>query len=406
MRHFITGITGFVGSHLAKRLVDQENEVYGLMRRRADGAPPKRLVEMGILDQVRLVEGDITDLTSLLFAVEKVDPDVIFHLAAQTYVPRSFVNPVETFRTNSLGTQNLLEAVRLKEVNPRIVFAGSSEEYGLQIAHDTHYNIVKADCGHIFPEPERIPEVPINEKNPLRPRSPYAVSKIYGDYLMRNYHSVYGMRTVVSRGFNHEGAGRGDNFVTSVIVRQCIKLKMGEQPAIVIGNVNAFRDWSHIDDIVDGYILLSEKGRFGDVYVQGSMRTNSVLTYILMTLKHLGYEIGNLEILSDLPLPIKYEAMAETSNDGLLGVKFERTKADLLMFGGRLEFTPADGELRLKTNKGDIPIIFDPTRFRPAEVPVLFSDTSKIQKLGFKTEHSLGDIIRDQTNYYLNPTNR
>jgi len=238
----------------------------------------------------------------------------------------------------------------------------------------------------------------------MRPLSLYAVSKIHGDALMRNYHVCYGLKTVVSRGFNHEGAGRGDNFVTSVVVRQAIALKNGEQPGIVIGNVNAFRDWSHVEDIVDGYILLSEKGRYGDVYVQGSMRTNSVLTYIFWALEQLGFEIGDVHTKNVLPM--NYKEMASVSDEPLYGLDFEKTKADRLMLGGRLEFGIADGGLTVETDKCDVDIVFDPRRFRPADVPVLLSDTSKIQGLGFEARHSVRDIIDDQINYYLNPENR
>jgi GDPmannose 4,6-dehydratase len=99
---------------------------------------------------------------------------------------------------------------------------------------------------------ERIPELPINEKNPLRPMSPYAVSKVHGDFLMRNYYHAYGLKTIVSRAFNHEGAGRCHEFITSTIVRRCVSLKFGELDEITIGNVNVFRDWGLIEDIVDG----------------------------------------------------------------------------------------------------------------------------------------------------------
>jgi len=179
---------------------------------------------------------------------------------------------------------------------------------------------------------------------------------------------------------------------------------MGEQPHIVIGNVNAFRDWSHVDDIVDGYILLAEKGRNGGVYNQGSMRTNSVLTYIFFTLENLGFNVGDISTMSTPP--IKYSGMAERSGDGFLGVEFTRTKADLFMLGSRLEFNLADRGLTLKTDKIDVDVVFNPARFRPADVPVLLSDTSKIQGLGFEARHSLDDIIREQIDYYLNPENR
>jgi len=402
-RALITGITGFVGPYLARKLLDLDYEVYGLFRRRADGNVPKRLIETGIIDKIKLVEGDVTDLTSLLFALDKAQPDVIFHLASQSYVPRSFVDPLETFRVNSLGTQNLLEAVRLKDLDCKIVFAGSSEEYGLQIASEKHYKWALNKYGTVSPEPERIPELPINEKNPLRPMSPYAVSKVHGDFLMRNYYHAYSLKTIVSRAFNHEGAGRGHEFVTSVIVRQCVSLKFGELDKITIGNINVFRDWTHVEDIVNGYILLAEKGKLGDVYVQGSMRTNSVLTYILLTLQHLGYNVEEIETLKGEK---KIKEPAEISNDRFFNTNFPKTKVDALMLRGELEYTLEDGGIRIKTDKGNITVAFDKSRFRPAEVPILMSDTRKIQELGFKATKSLEDIIRDQVNYYLNPENR
>jgi len=402
-RVLITGITGFVGSYLAKKLLNLNYEVYGLYRRRTDGTAPKRLIEAGILNEVKLLEGDVTDLTSLLFVLDKAQPDIIFHLASQSFVPRSFVDPLETFRVNCLGTQNLLEAVRLKDLDCKIVFAGSSEEYGLQIASEKHYEWALKKYGVIFPEPERIPELPVDEGNPLRPMSPYAVSKVYGDFLMRNYYHAYGLKTIVSRAFNHEGAGRGHEFVTSTIVRQCVALKFGELNKITIGNVNVFRDWSHVEDIIDGYILLAEKGRYGDVYVQGSMRTNSVLTYILLTFQHLGYEIKEIETLTG---DKKVKDPAEVNNEDFFGVNFEKTKIDILLLKGELEYGPEDRGLMIKTDKGDIIVEFDPKRFRPADVPILLSNAKKIQQLGFKYTRSLSDIIRDQINYYLNPENR
>ncbi len=399
----ITGVTGFVGPYLARRLLAMGYEVYGLIRRKADGSRPKRLVEMGLISDIRLVEGDVTDLTTLLFALDESQPDVIFHLASQSYVPRSFSDPLETFRINSQGVQNLLEAVRLKDLDCKIIFAGSSEEYGLQIVSQKHYEWALEKYGTIFPEPDKIPELPINEKNPLRPLSPYAVSKVYGDFLMRNYYHAYGIKTIVSRAFNHEGAGRGHEFVTSTIVRQCVQLKFGEIDKIIIGNVNAFRDWSHVEDIVNGYILLAEKGKPGNVYVQGSMRTNSVLTYLLLAFEELGYEIHSLETLNGNK---KISNPAETSNNHLFNTKFEKSKIDEMMLTGEIEYTLEDKGLIIRTNRGNITVEFDPKRFRPADVPILMSDTRKIQELGYKVSKSLRDIIKDQINYYLNPENR
>ena len=218
-------------------------------------------------------------------------PTWYFTLAPESFVPRSFTNPTETMGWNCCGTANLLEAIRLKDVDPVVVFAGSSEEYGLVLSSEAQYKVAKKKYGSIFPEPNKIPEVPISENNPLRPMSPYAVSKVYGRLLMRNYYHSYEVKAVVSRAFNHEGAGRGIMFVTSVATSQVMKVKLGEVDSVAIGNVNAFRDWSHISDIINGYLLLAEKGKLsGDVYNQGSMRTNSVMSYLLMSFARLGIQ--------------------------------------------------------------------------------------------------------------------
>ncbi|HML04782.1 MAG TPA: GDP-mannose 4,6-dehydratase, partial [Methanobacterium sp.] len=291
----ITGIAGFAGSYLAEELLKKEANVFGLVRGRADGQKSKNLVDRGIEEEVNLISGDLNDITSLANALDKSSPEFIFHLAAQSFVPRSFENSMETQQINCIGTANLLDAVRIKDTGSKIIFAGSSEEYGLVISSKEHYKQAKKEYGTIFPEPESIPEVPIKETNPLRPMSPYAVSKVYGDHMMRNYYHSYGIDTVVSRAFNHEGAGRGPMFVTSVIINQIMKLKFNEVNKISIGNINAFRDWSHVKDIVNGYLLLAENGKGGEVYNQGSMRTNSVLSYILFGLEESGWNINKIE---------------------------------------------------------------------------------------------------------------
>ncbi|MEN6554399.1 MAG: GDP-mannose 4,6-dehydratase [Methanobacterium sp.] len=162
-----------------------------------------------------MLEGDLNDITSLASALDASQPDFIFHLAAQPSVEFSFHRPLETQNINTIGTANLLEAVRIKDVDTKIIFAGSSEEYGMVISSEEQYQRAIKDGKTISPEPESIPELPVEESNPLRPMSPYAVSKISGDFLMQNYHNSYGLDTVASRAFNHEGAGRGMMFVTS-----------------------------------------------------------------------------------------------------------------------------------------------------------------------------------------------
>lgn len=399
----ITGISGFVGSYLAEELLKSGSNVFGLIQRRADGTKAKNMVDHGIEKDVKLLEGDLTDITSLANALDESQADYIFHLAAQSFVPRSFKNPMETQTINSIGTANLLEAIRIKNCDPKIVFAGSSEEYGLVISSEEQHKQAQRQYGTIFPEPEKIPEIPITETNPLRPMSPYAVSKVHGDFLMRNYYHSYGLNTVVSRAFNHEGAGRGLMFVTSVITNQVMKLKFGETDKINIGNVNAFRDWSHVKDIIKGYMLLAENGKSGEVYNQGSMRTNSILSYILLSLEHAGWNVNKIETFNG-----KKTIKDPTENDDnkVYGVKFDKTKVDNMMLEGNLEYSIEDKGILVDTDKGTITVEFNPDRFRPAEVPILFSNTEKIQKIGAKIDYKVKDIIKDQLNYYIKEGNR
>ena len=403
-RVLITGVSGFAGSYMAKKLYDLGAEVYGLIRKRADWSKPKNLVDRGIIDKINLIEGDLLDITSLANALDISQPEVIFHLASQSFVPRSFESPLETQQINCIGTVNLLEAIRIKDYDPKIIFAGSSEEYGLVISSRQQYNKIRKKYGGIFPEPKKIPELPITENNPLRPMSPYGVSKVYGDYIMRNYYHSYGLKTIVSRAFNHEGAGRGKKFVTSIIANQVMKLKLGEINKIVIGNVNAFRDWSHVRDIIEGYVLLADKGVYGDVYNQGSMRTNSVLTYLLLTMEEAGWKIRSIQtIKGDKIIKNPVEIVSEE----MFGIRFKRTKVDEMMLNGEIEFAPEDRGIIVQTNSNEkLYIEFDSERFRPAEVPILFSDCRKAQDIGFKIIHELQDIIRDQLNYFLSVENR
>jgi len=338
-RILITGISGFVGSHLAKKLLNAGAEVYGIIRRRADWSNPQNLIDRGIKDDVMLIEGDLLDISSIARALDISQPEIVFHLAAQSFVPQSFLNPVETMHINCIGTLNLLEAIRIKNIDPVIVFAGSSEEYGLVISSEKQYETIKKSGKTVFPEPEKIPELPIKETNPLRPMSPYAVSKVYGDFLFRNYYHSYGLKTIVSRAFNHEGAGRGKMFVTANVALQVMQLKFGETDRIKIGNVNAFRDWSHVSDIVEGYCLLAAKGRYGEVYNQGSMRTNSVLSYILLALELAGYKIKRIETFNG---DKKIEDPTEMTDSKFFGVKFEKTIVDEMLLRNEIHFEPED----------------------------------------------------------------
>ena len=173
-----------------------------------------------------------------------MEPDAIFHLAAQSFVHTSFHAPQETLSTNITGTVNLLEAVRSCGSSPVIQIAGSSEEYGL-----------------VLPD-----EVPIKETNPLRPLSPYGVSKVAEDMLAYQYHKSYGLKTVITRAFNHEGPRRGEVFSTSNFAKQVAEIEKGAAPIMYVGNLEAKRDFTDVRDIVRAYSLAVEKCDYGEAY--------------------------------------------------------------------------------------------------------------------------------------------
>lgn len=399
----VTGCSGFVGTYLIRRLTELGANVFGLDRWKADPASFALRDLSDAPGSFECLTGNLLDMASLANIVDRTQPDYVVHLAAQSYVPESFSNPVYTIDTNVVGTANLLEVLRRKQSNARIVFAGSSEEYGLVFFSDSQLARIKDKYGTIFPEPVKLPELPISETNPLRPMSPYAVSKIAGDYLMRNYYHSFGIETIVSRAFNHEGAGRGSQFVTSVIAKQIMRLVYGETTEIVIGDVSAFRDWSHVSDIVDGYLLLALKGKPGEVYNQGSQRTNSVLSYILLALKAANWNPLSLSSASG-GVKIKDPINLETSSH--FGIEFETTAVDRKLLEEQIQFGLEDKGILIKTDNGEVNVRFDPSRFRPSDVPILLSSTRKIREIGFSIEHSVLDIVRDQLNFYLDAARR
>jgi GDP-4-dehydro-6-deoxy-D-mannose reductase len=239
-RVLITGITGFVGSHLSEFLLDKGFEVHGIERWRSRTENIDH-----IKDKINLIRADMRDAHSIKEVISKVEPHYIFHLAAQSYVPMSWTAPADTLETNIIGTVNLFEAVRKTNIDPKIHVAGSSEEYGM-----------------VYPN-----EVPIKETNPLRPLSPYGVSKVAQDKLSYQYNKSYGLKTVVTRAFNHTGPRRGEVFVTSNFCKQVVEIEKGlKEPIIKVGNLDSKRDFSDVRDVVNAYYLALQKCDFGDVY--------------------------------------------------------------------------------------------------------------------------------------------
>ncbi len=240
MKVLITGVTGFAGSHLADHLIEAGHEVWGLRRWRSRDDNVAHLA-----GRLRLIEGDITDARAMADTIAAVRPAWIFHLAAQSFVPASWQAPDATLTTNIRGQLNLLEAVRAARLTCRIQIAGSSEEYGLVQPH----------------------ELPITEDTPLRPLSPYAVSKVAQDLLAWQYARSYGLDVVRTRGFNHTGPRRGEPFVSSDFARQVAEVSLGlREPVIAVGNLEARRDFTDVRDVARAYALALERGKSAEVY--------------------------------------------------------------------------------------------------------------------------------------------
>ncbi len=313
MKVLITGITGFAGSHLADYILDNhlDAQVYGVIRWRS------RMENiLHIEDRIHLREADLKDLVSLKKCLAEVQPDRIFHLAAQSFVPTSWKCPAETFAINAVGQINLFEAILSLGISPKIQIAGSSEEYGL----------VNSD------------EVPMKETNPLRPLSPYAVSKVAQDLLGWQYFKSYGLKVVRTRGFNHTGPRRGDVFICSNFAKQIVEIeKQKREPVIYVGNLEARRDFTDVRDMVRAYWLCLEKGEPGDVYNLGSGKTYSIQEVLDMLLEISGVEV-KIEVdperlrPSDVPVLLADSSKFKQLSEWEPRISFNQSLLDLLEY--------------------------------------------------------------------------
>lgn len=343
MRVLITGVTGMAGSHLAEYLLTRpELEVFGTYRWRSRMDNLEDVIAAGKLNRIaaggnvrsaeelakriegearpsclNLILADLADPSSMRRLIAGLRPDRIFHLAAQSFVPASWDAPAETMHLNVVGQINLFEAIRDAGLDPLVHVAGSSEEYGL-----------------VLPD-----EVPMKESNPFRPLSPYAVSKVAQELLAWQYYRSYGLRAVVTRGFNHTGPRRGENFVTSTFALQIAQIEKGLRPPVIdVGDLESKRDWTDVRDTVRGYWLALEKGVPGEVYNVGSGICRSC-----------------------------------------------REMLDVLL-------THTDRQIEVRV---------DPSRLRPSDVPLLWADPSKFQRqTGWRPEIPFETTMRDLLDYW------
>lgn len=311
MKALITGVGGFVGSHLASYLVGEAGlDVWGLdlVEGRAAALRPRITLHVGDV---------LMDLPALqdLFAAEQ--PDYVFHLAAQAFVPSSWKDPWTTLENNIRGQLNVLLAAVAMERFPRILVVGSADEYGI-----------------VFPE-----ELPINETNPLRPNSPYAVSKVAQDMMGYQYYASHKLPVVRVRPFNHIGPGQSPAFVTADFAKQIAEVEAGlREPVMRVGNLEARRDFSDVRDIIRGYYLALSEGEPGEVYNLGAERSYSIRQVL----------------------------------DGLLALSETRVTVEQ-----------------------------DPTRLRPSDVPEILADCAKFRsRTGWRAEIPLERSLKDILDYW------
>ena len=238
----ITGITGQDGSYLAELLLEKGYEVHGIIRR-ASQINTQRIDHL--YQNVKLHYGDLTDSTNIVRVIQKVQPDEIYNLGAQSHVKVSFEMPEYTADVDGMGTLRVLEAVRLlgMEDRVRIYQASTSELYGL------------------------VQETPQSETTPFYPRSPYGCAKIYGYWITKNYREAYGMYACTGILFNHESPRRGETFVTRKITRGLSKISVGLQDVLELGNLNAKRDWGHAKDFVEAMWLMLQQDKPDDFVI-------------------------------------------------------------------------------------------------------------------------------------------
>lgn len=339
----ITGVTGQDGAYLAELLLAKGYEVHGIKRRTSlfNTARIDHLYEDPHNPSPRLIlhYGDMTDSSSLIRIVQKVQPDEVYNLAAQSHVQVSFEEPEYTANSDALGVLRLLEAIRILglEAKTRFYQASTSELYGL------------------------VQEIPQKETTPFYPRSPYAVAKLYGYWIVVNYREAYGMYACNGILFNHESPNRGETFVTRKITRGLARIKVGMQEQLFMGNLDAKRDWGHARDYVEMQWLMLQQEKPQDFVIATGLQY-SVRDFIRKCA--------------------------------------ERLELDLTWSGSGLEETAV-------TRDGRTIISIDPRYFRPTEVETLLGDPTKARsELGWSPRTTFEELVAEMVDADLRSAQR
>ena len=258
----ITGITGQDGAYLAKHLLQEGYEVFGAARRNSN-YNTERLEILGVEKDIKIKEFELLEETNIRNVIQSVEPDEVYNLGAQSFVGASFDTPLYTAEVTGLGTLRVLEAIRTINSDIKFYQASSSEMFG------------------------KVMETPQSEETPFYPRSPYGVAKVYSHFITMNYRESYDMFGCCGILFNHESPLRGNEFVTKKISKAIAKIKKGKQDKLILGNLDAKRDWGFAGDYVEAMHLMLQADKPDD-YVVSTGETHSVREFVEVTLNHAG----------------------------------------------------------------------------------------------------------------------
>ena len=356
----ITGVTGQDGAYLAEFLLKKEYMVHGI-KRRSSSFNTDRIDHLyhDLHDpnvKFRLHYGDLTDSANLIRLVQEIQPDEIYNLAAQSHVKVSFDTPEYTANADGIGTLRILEAVRLLGLSQktRIYQASTSELYGL------------------------VQEVPQSETTPFYPRSPYAVAKLYGYWIIVNYREAYNMYACNGILFNHESPVRGETFVTRKITRAACRIAMGLQDCLYMGNLSAQRDWGHARDYIEAMWLMLQQDKPEDFVIATGV-TTTVREFIKMAFTELGIDV-------------EFSGRDEKERGVIIDI--DQEKVDELGLTEHLKL-------------GQTVVKIDPAYFRPTEVELLIGDATKArEKLGWTPKYDLQALLNDMIQSDLNLVKR
>jgi GDPmannose 4,6-dehydratase len=343
----VTGITGQDGAYLAELLIEKGYIVHGV-KRRTSLINTDRIDHLfkneNLKDRFILHYGDMTDSSSIIRLIQEVQPDEIYNLAAQSHVQVSFETPEYTANADGIGVLRILEAIRILKLESKTKFyqASTSEMYGL------------------------VQEMPQSETTPFYPRSPYGVAKLYGYWITVNYREAYNIFAVNGILFNHESPVRGESFVTRKIVIEACKIAKGQKTPILLGNLNAQRDWGHAKDYVEGMWLMLQVEKPED-YVLATGITTSVREFVIKVFIELGVEL-------------RFEGSEENEKAFITKILHEGNNFEL--------------------NQNVVSI--HERYYRPTEVDILIGDATKAKNnLGWIPKYTLDTMIKEMVNEQL-----